>query len=104
MDNTDISILGKGKAPASTNGVESYTKEQLAVEIQRLSTANVQLITDKMETEKIKVNLKVDRTRFFGKKNFLIVKKEELQTEIVVLNVVRLSNASIYSYQDLLLN
>ncbi len=61
MDNTDISTLDKGKTPVSTNDIEAYTKEQLAVEIQRLTTTNVQLVTNKMETEKTKVNLEVDR-------------------------------------------
>ena len=43
------------------NNAEVFTKEQLAVEIQRFSIANTQLVTDKIETEKIKVNLEIDR-------------------------------------------
>ena len=50
-----------------------------------------------METEKTKVNLEADRTRLFGKKNFLIVKREEFRVEIVMLNVV---NILIRGYQD----
>jgi len=41
LDNIDISILSKGKTPASTNGVESYSKEALAVEINKLMAVNV---------------------------------------------------------------
>jgi len=81
-------ILGKGKAPAFTNGVEAYNKEILDDEIRRLTTTNVQLMTNKMETEKAKVNLEVDRTRLFDKKNSLVVKREELRVKIVVLNAV----------------
>ncbi len=61
MDNTDISTSNKGKTPASTNGVEAYNKEALNDEIRRLTTANVQLIIDKMETEKVRVNLEADK-------------------------------------------
>ncbi len=78
LDNTDISTLGKGKAPAFISGVEAYSKEILNDEIRRLTIVNIQLITDKMEIEKVRVNLEADRTRLFGKKNFLVVKKEEL--------------------------
>jgi len=81
-------ILGKGKALVSTSGVEIYSKEVLGDEICRLIVANVQLVTDKMETEKARVNLEADRVRWFGKKNFLVVKREELRAEIVVLNAV----------------
>ncbi len=77
MDNADISISSKGKVPVFTNDVEAYSKEILGDEIRRLITANVQLITNKIETEKVKVNLKTDKTRLFDKKNSLVVKKEE---------------------------
>ena len=104
MDSTDISILGKGKISASINGIEFYIKEQLVIEIQRLSVVNTQLVADKMETEKIKVNLEVDKVRLFSEKNSLIAKKEELRTEIVVLNIAGPFNVPIRSYQNLLLN
>ena len=45
----------------STNGVEVYNKEVLGDEIRRLTVANVQLVTNKTETEKAKINLKTDR-------------------------------------------
>ena len=83
--------------PVSTNGVEAYNKEILSDEIRRLTTANVQLMTDKMETEKIKVNLKTDKVRLFNEKNFLVIKREELRAEIAVLNTV---NALIRNHQD----
>ncbi len=86
------------------SGAESYIKEQLAAEIQRLSAANVQLVNDKMETEKIKVNLEVDRVRLFGEKNSLVVKREELRIEIAALNAAGSSNALVCSHQDPLLN
>ncbi len=43
-------------------------------------------MTNKMETEKAKVNLEVDKMRLFDKKNSLIAKRKELRTEIVALN------------------
>ncbi len=99
-----MSTSSKGKASASINGTKAYTKEQLAVEIQRLSTANAQLINDKIKTEKIKVNLEANRARLLGKKNSLIAKREELRAEITVLNAVGPSNAPVRGYQDPLLN
>ncbi len=86
------------------NGIEAYTKEQLAAEIQRFSVANAQLINDKMETEKIKVNLEADKVRLFGEKNSLVAKREELWTEIATLNTTRPSNALVCSHQNPLLN
>ncbi len=97
-------ISSKGKAPASINDVEAFIKEQLAVEIQRLSAINAQLISDKIETERVKANLKADKMQLFGKKNSLIVKKEELQTEITILNTIGSFNTSVCSYQDPLIN
>ena len=93
-----MSTLGKDKASVSISGIESYTKEQLAVEIQRFSITNIQLMTDKMEIEKVKVNLEANRVRLFDEKNFLIIKREELRIEIVVLNVVRFFNVLIRGY------
>jgi len=78
LDSTDIFISNKGKTPISTNGIEAYNKEILGDKIRKLTTTKVKLITNKMETEKTKVNLKTDKTRLFNEKNFLIVKKEEL--------------------------
>ncbi len=86
------------------NGAKAFTKEQLAVKIQRLSAANIQLVNDKIKTEKIKTNLKVNRTRLLGEKNSLIAKREELRTEIVTLNTARPFNAPVRNHQDLLLN
>ncbi len=95
LNNIDISTSSKGKAPVSTNDIETYNKETLDDEIRKLITANVQLTTDKMETEKVKINLETDKVRLFGKKNSLIAKREKLQTEIVILNAV---NVPIYSH------
>jgi len=61
LDNTDISILNKGKTSASTNDVKAYNKKTLNDEIRKLTIANVQLITDKIETEKVRVNLEADK-------------------------------------------
>ena len=80
------------------NDAEAYTKEQLAVEIQRLSATNAQLVNDKMKTEKIKVNLEADRTRLFGEKNSLVAKREELRAEITALNTAGPPNAPIRSH------
>ena len=104
MNNTDISTSNKDKTPASINNIKTFTKEQLAIEIQRLSTINIQFINNKIKTEKIKANLKANKMQLFNKKNSLIVKRKELRAEIVVLNVVKSFNIPIYGYQDLLLN
>ncbi len=53
---------------AFTNGIETYSKETLNDKIYRLTTTNVQLMINKIETEKTKINLKVDRVRLFDKK------------------------------------
>ncbi len=97
LDSTDIFISNKGKTPISTNGIEAYNKEILGDKIRRLTIVNIQLMTDKMETEKIKVNLKTDKVRLFNEKNFLVIKREELRAEIAVLNTV---NALIRNHQD----
>ncbi len=83
-----MSISSKGKTPVFTNSVEVYSKEALSDEIRRLIIANVQLVINKMETEKARVNLEADKTRLFNEKNSLVVKREELRAEIAVLNVV----------------
>ncbi len=98
MDNIDISISSKDKTPVSTNGVKTYIKEQLTVEIQRFTTVNTQLMTDKIKTERTKVNLKTDRMRLLRKKNFLIVKRKELRVEIAAMNTVGPSNVLIRSH------
>ncbi len=95
LDNTDISTSSKDKTPTSTNDVEAYNKEALGDKIHRLTIANVQLITDKMETKKARVNLKTDRIRLLDKKNFLVVKKEELRIKIAILNAAKSSNIPI---------
>ncbi len=51
-----------------------------------------------METKKVKINLEVDRIQLFDKKNSLVVKREELRTEIVTLNVVGLFNILVYKH------
>ncbi len=98
MDNIDIFTSDKGKAPVSTNNVEVYNKEILSDEIRKLTTTNVQLIINKMETEKIKVNLKTDKIQLFDKKNSLVIKREELRTEIIALYTVGPSNISICNH------
>ncbi len=80
LDSTDISTSSKGKAPVSMNDVETYSKEILNDKIRKLIIINIQLITDKIETEKVKVNLKANKIRLFDKKNSLIAKREELRT------------------------
>ncbi len=57
-------------------------------------------MSDKMETERTKVNLEADRMRLLDEKNFLVVKKEEFWTEIAILNTAGPSNILIRSYQD----
>ncbi len=96
-----MSTLGKDKAPVSTNGVEVYSKETLGDKIRRLITTNIQLMTDKIETEKARINLEVDKARLLGEKNSLVVKREELRAEIATLNVAGPLNVLIRSYQNL---
>ena len=55
-------------------------------------------MTNKIKTEKTRANLEVDKARLFGKKNSLIVKKEELRAEIATLNATGPFNVSIHSY------
>jgi len=100
LDSTDMFILGKGKAPVSTNSVEAYNKEALNDEIYKLTIANVQLMTNKMETEKARVNLEANRTWLLGEKNSLVAKREKLRTEIATLNA---TNVPILGHQDPLL-
>ncbi len=100
MDNTNISTSNKGKTPVSTNGIETYNKETLDNEIRRLTTANAQLITNKMKIEKAKVNLKANKVQLLGKKNSLIVKREKLRAEIAILNAAGPPNVLIHNYQN----
>ncbi len=89
--------------PTSTNGIETYSKKTLNDKIRRLIITNAQLIADKIETEKIKVNLETDKIRLFNEKNSLIVKKKEFRAEIVVLNITGFFNVLICKYQNLFL-
>ncbi len=61
LNNTDISISNKSKTFISTNNIEVYNKKILGDEIYKLITTNVQLVADKIKTEKVKVNLKTDK-------------------------------------------
>ena len=72
----------KGKGPASTSGVEVYSKEQLAEEIRRLTTTNAQLVNDKLGTEATNAKLEADRNRLISEKNIFVAKREELRTEL----------------------
>ncbi len=100
LNNTDISTSGKNKAPISTNNIEAYNKETLNDKICKLTTTNIQLMIDKIEIEKAKVNLEANKIQLFGEKNSLIVKRKELQAEIAILNI---SNISTRRYQNPLL-
>ncbi len=55
-------------------------------------------MTDKIETEKTKVNLETDRARLLKKKNPLVVKRKKLRTEIVIMNIIKSFNALVYSH------
>jgi len=88
LDNINIFTSGKGKVSVSTNDIEAYSKEVLNDEIRRLITANIQLMIDKMETEKTKVNLEIDKIRLFDEKNSLIAKREKFRAKIITLNVI----------------
>ncbi len=60
-------------------------------------------MTDKIKTERVKVNLKANRIQLL-KKNFLIIKRKKLRTKIVTMNVVGSFNVPIRGHQDLFLN
>ena len=81
-----MSTSSKGKAPVSTNDVEAYNKEALGDKICKLTADNIQLMIGKMKTKKVRINLKADKTQLFDEKNSLVVKKEKLRAEIVILN------------------
>jgi len=93
-----MSTSGKGKVPASTNGVKTYSKEVLNDKISKLTAANIQLVTDKIKIEKVKVNLKVNKIRLFDEKNSLIAKRKELRIEIAALNITGHSNILVCRY------
>ncbi len=103
LNNTDISTSSKDKAPVSTNGIETYSKKALNDKIRKLTTTNVQLITNKMETEKVKINLEANKTRLLDKKNSLIAKRKELRTKIAALYTAGSSNILVRGHQDPLL-
>jgi len=100
LDNTDISTLSKGKTPALTNDIETYNKKALNDKIHRLTTANVQLITNKTETEKTSINLETDKIRLLDKKNFLVAKKKEFRIEITALYTAGSSNILVHNHQN----
>jgi len=58
---------------------------------------------NKMKTEKVRVNLEIDRTQLLDEKNSLVVKREELRAEIAILNAAGPSNVPIRGYQNPLL-
>ena len=95
LDNTDISISNKGKTSVFTNGIKTFNKETLDDKIRKLIIANTQLMIDKIEIKKAKVNLETNRARLFDEKNSLVVKKKKLRAEIVILNVTEPSNIPI---------
>ncbi len=57
-------------------------------------------MTDKIEIEKIRINLETDKIRLFDEKNSLVAKKKELRTKIVTLNTAGFFNVLIYGHQD----
>ena len=82
----------KGKAPAisgSTTGIDAYSKEDLAKEIQRLQTVQSQLLLDKTtlqetnnELEADKGRLASDEVRLINEKNTLVAQRQELRGEL----------------------
>ena len=53
---------------------------------------------DKIEIEKTRINLKINKVRLLGEKNSLIVKRKELRIEIVILNVAGPFNILVRGY------
>jgi len=52
-------------------------------------------MTDKIKTERTKVNLEADKVRLLEEKNFLVVKREEFRAEIAVMNAAGSSNVLV---------
>jgi hypothetical protein len=88
-------ILSKGKITVSTSGVEVYSKEQLAEEICRFTTTNVQLVNDKLGTEATNAKLEADKSRLISKKNIFVAKREELRTELVAIRAMPAISSNI---------
>ncbi len=63
--------------------MEAYSKEALGKEIRRLTATNIQLMNDNLNTEVAKTKLEADKAKLIYEKNILMVKKEELQAELV---------------------
>ncbi len=61
LNNINISISDKGKTLIFTNDIEAYSKKTLSNKICRLTTTNIQLITNKIKTKKTKINLKPNK-------------------------------------------
>ncbi len=54
-------------------------------------------MTDKIKTEKTRVNLEANKVQLLDKKNSLVAKRKKLRTEIAILNTI---NIPIYGHQD----
>ncbi len=80
------------------SSVEAYSKEALNDKIHKLTAANIQLMIDKMETEKAKVNLEANKIRLFNKKNSLVAKRKEFRAEIVALYTAGPFNVLVRGY------
>ncbi len=74
----------KGKAPASTNGVTTYTKEDLGDIIIQLQKEKVQFIAINEGLTNKKEMFEVDKDRFFKEKNTLVDKRDKLKEQLVV--------------------
>ncbi len=51
-----------------------------------------------MEIEKARINLEVNKTQLFNKKNSLVIKREKLRAEIAALNAAGPSNILVRSH------
>jgi len=80
-----MSTSGKGKTPASTSGVEAYSKEALGEEIRRFTQTNMQLAQDKQNSDAARVVAEANKNRLISEKNALVAKCEELRRKIVAL-------------------
>ena len=88
-------FISKGKRPTSTNGVEAYSKEQLAEEIRRLTTTNAQLVNDKLGIEVTNAKLEADKNRLINKKNIFIAKRKKLRTELAATRTIPIITPAI---------
>jgi predicted GTPase len=60
----------------------------LAEEIRKFTTANIQLVNDKLGIKATNAKLEADKNKLINEKNILVVKREKLRTELAVIRAI----------------